>query len=52
MNNNLDLEKLAQTLSNTLVPYGLSAKHDQEVRIPYDAVVIGAKNPIVVWHVL
>lgn len=52
MNNNLDLEKLAQTLSNTLVPYGLSAKHDQEVRIPYDAVVIGAKNPIVVWHML
>lgn len=52
MNNNLYLEKLAQTLPNTLVPYGLSAKRNQEVRIPYDTVVIGAKPPIVVLPVL
>ena len=52
MNNNLYLEKLTQTLPNSLVPYGLSAKRDQEIRIPYDAVVIGAKDPIAMLHVL
>lgn len=52
MNSNLYLEKLAQTLSSTLVPHGLSAECDQEVRIPYDTVVIGAKKTIVVLHVL
>lgn len=48
MNNNLYLEKLAQTLSNTLVPYGLAAQCDQEGRIPYDTVVIGAKKKLIV----
>lgn len=52
MNNNLYLEKLAQTLPNTLVPYGLSAEWNQEVRIPYDTVVLGAKDSIVMLHVL
>lgn len=39
MNNNLYLEKLAQTLPNTVVPYGLSPKCNQEGRILYDVVV-------------
>lgn len=50
LNNISYLETLAQTFLNTSAPYGSSTKCDQKERVPYDTVILGAKDSIVMFH--